>query len=151
MMPFFEEFFDRISEMFRDIEHAITGLPVEGLDWSPAPDMNSFNVLVVHTTGAARYWVGDVAGSDPSERNRAAEFEVSGLDEAALKQRLAETLSYIKGVLETLSLDDLKIERISPKNERTFTVGWALLHALEHTAIHVGHMQIMRQLWEQRQ
>ena len=29
-------------------------------------------------------------------------------------------------------------------------VAWALLHALEHTAIHLGHMQIMRQLWEQR-
>ncbi len=151
MSPFYEEFFDRISEMFRDIEKAITGIPVEGLDWSPAPDMNSLNVLVVHTAGSSRYWIGDVAGNDPSGRDRDSEFVVSGLDEAALKKRLAETLSYIKEVLETLTLDDLKIERISPKNERTFTVGWALLHALEHTAIHVGHMQIMRQLWEQRQ
>jgi hypothetical protein len=29
-------------------------------------------------------------------------------------------------------------------------VGWALLHALEHTAIHLGHIQITQQLWDQK-
>jgi ankyrin repeat protein len=29
-------------------------------------------------------------------------------------------------------------------------VAWCLAHALEHTALHLGHMQITRQLWEQR-
>ena len=28
---------------------------------------------------------------------------------------------------------------------------WCLAHALEHTALHLGHMQIMRQLWRQRE
>jgi len=28
-------------------------------------------------------------------------------------------------------------------------VAWALLHALDHTAQHLGHMQITRQLWDQ--
>ena len=27
----------------------------------------------------------------------------------------------------------------------------SLAHALEHTALHLGHIQITRQLWEQRQ
>ena len=31
---------------------------------------------------------------------------------------------------------------------REFTVAWCLLHALEHSAVHLGHMQIVRQLWE---
>jgi hypothetical protein len=30
-------------------------------------------------------------------------------------------------------------------------VGWALCHILKHTALHLGHLQITRQLWEQRQ
>lgn len=29
------------------------------------------------------------------------------------------------------------------------TVAWRLAHALEHTALHLGHMEITRQLWEQ--
>jgi hypothetical protein len=31
------------------------------------------------------------------------------------------------------------------------TVAWAVLHAVDHTALHLGHIQITRQLWEQRQ
>jgi hypothetical protein len=30
-------------------------------------------------------------------------------------------------------------------------VAWALFHALEHTALHCGQIQIQRQLWEQTQ
>ena len=33
---------------------------------------------------------------------------------------------------------------------REFTGAWCLAHALEHTALHLGQMQITRQLWEQR-
>jgi hypothetical protein len=29
-------------------------------------------------------------------------------------------------------------------------IAWSLLHALEHTALHLGHMQLTRQLWEQQ-
>jgi hypothetical protein len=28
-------------------------------------------------------------------------------------------------------------------------VAWALLHALEHTTLHLGQIQLTRQLWEQ--
>jgi hypothetical protein len=28
-------------------------------------------------------------------------------------------------------------------------MAWSLLHAQEHMAIHVGHIQIMRQMWDQ--
>jgi hypothetical protein len=33
----------------------------------------------------------------------------------------------------------------------TITAGWALNHALAHTALHIGHAQITRQLWDARQ
>jgi hypothetical protein len=52
--------------------------------------------------------------------------------------------------LEKLTLKDLETLSISPRDGRKLTVAWALAHALEHTALHAGHMQIMRQLWEQR-
>ncbi|MEJ7902014.1 MAG: hypothetical protein WKF63_09200 [Thermomicrobiales bacterium] len=32
--------------------------------------------------------------------------------------------------------------------EREWKAAEILLHALDHTALHVGHMQVQRQLWE---
>ncbi|MCL4876749.1 MAG: DUF664 domain-containing protein [Anaerolineae bacterium] len=150
MDRFFEDYLERLHDLHQDIEKAIDGLPPEALDWSPMNDTNSINVLVVHLTGAERYWIGDVAGQDPSDRNRDAEFEAKGLDAAALKHRLASSEAYARQLLAALSVNDLGQERLSPRSSRTFTVSWALLHAMEHTALHVGHIQMTRQWWEQR-
>lgn len=150
MDRFFEDYLERLHDLHQDIEKAIDGLPPEALDWSPMNDTNSINVLVVHLTGAERYWIGDVAGQDPSDRNRDAEFEAKGLDAAALKHRLESSEAYARQLLAALSVNDLGQERLSPRSSRTFTVSWALLHAMEHTALHVGHIQMTRQWWEQR-
>ena len=150
MLPFYEAFFDRIKELHRDIENCFAGIPPEGLDWMPGKDMNSLAMLVTHTAGAERYWICDVAGQDPSDRDRDAEFRASGVDEATLKQRLDDVLAGVQKTLQSLTLADLEVERVSHRNQRTFTVGWSILHALEHTALHLGHMQMLRQLWDQR-
>lgn len=150
MHQFFEDYLERLSTLHGHIERAIEGLSMEALNWSPGPEINSVCVLVVHLCGAERFWIGDVTGQLPSGRDRDAEFEAQGMDEAALKRRLDETLAHSRAVVERLSLDDLAAPRSSPRGERAFTVGWALAHALEHTGIHLGHIQIMRQWWEQR-
>jgi class 3 adenylate cyclase len=111
--------------------------------------MNSLCVLAVHLAGAERYWIGDVVGRDPSGRDRDAELRARGLDAAALKARLADVLAHSRGVLEDLALADLETVRVSPRDGREFSVAWALAHALEHTAMHVGHAQLVRQLWDQ--
>ena len=149
MHPFFDAYLDRLQGLHDDILQAIEGLPPAALDWVPGPSMNSVAVLVVHTAGAERYWVGDVVARDSSDRDRSAEFRVQGLDAAMLGKRLDDTLAHTRGVLKGLALQDLEIIRISPRDGREYTVAWALAHALEHTAMHVGHIQIMRQLWDQ--
>ena len=68
----------------------------------------------------------------------------------ALRARLADASVYAQNTLTRLTLGDLEQERVSPRDGRMFSVAWALLHALEHTAIHLGHIQITRQLWEQQ-
>ncbi len=150
MHRFFEDYLERLSTLHGHIERAIEGLTPEALNWSPGPEINSVCVLIVHLCGAERFWIGDVAGQLPSHRDRDSEFEAQGMDGAALKRRLAEALDHSRSVVERLSLDDLAAARSSPPDERTYTIGWALAHALEHTAIHLGHVQIMRQWWEQR-
>ena len=66
-----------------------------------------------------------------------------------LKKRLADNLEYAQHVLSNFSSQDLETERISGRDGRRFTVAWTLLHALEHTTLHLGQIQLTRQLWEQ--
>lgn len=150
MDVFFTAYLERLEIMHERIKGALVGLPVEALDWQPGPDTNSIAVLVAHIAGAERYWIGDVAGQEPSGRNRAAEFETRGLSAAALGKRLDTSLRRARAIVERLSVDDLDQPRHSERHERTFTVAWSLLHALEHTAVHSGHIDLTRQLWEEQ-
>ena len=123
----------------------------EALDWVPGEDMNSLCVLVVHTAGAARFWFGDAALGDISNRDRAAEFRASGLSHAELKARFAALEEYVRGAIGRLTLSDLGSVRPIPGRSGEITVGDALLHTMEHTGVHLGHAQITRQLWQQKQ
>jgi uncharacterized damage-inducible protein DinB len=151
MQSFFTNYWNNLQELHNEIRAAIHGLPQQALDWTPGSEMNSMSVLVVHLIGAERYWIGDVIAGEPSGRDRDSEFLVKGLSEQNLVQKLVEIETYLQKALETLPLQELEAERISPRNGRVMTVGWALGHALKHTALHVGHIQMTRQLWEQQQ
>lgn len=150
MFEVYAEIIERLGSLHNDMKQAIEGLPQEALDWIPGSEINSLSVLVMHTAGAERYWIGDVIGRDDSRRVREAEFRVKGISTFKLNQHLDEVLIHSQGVLAGLNLDDLAAIRTSPRDSRKVTVAWSLAHALEHTALHLGHMQIIRQLWEQR-
>ena len=142
MHEFIESFYDRLESLHQGVSEAIADLPQEALDWVPAPSTNSIAVLVVHLSGAERFWIGDVAGQDPSGRVRSEEFETHGLETAELEDLLQRTLAHSHAVLRQLTLEDLDAPRLSPRDGSTYSVAWALNHALEHTAIHLGHIQI---------
>ena len=148
MQTFFNDYINLLQERHNEILEALEGLPSVALDWSPGPDMNSISVMVFHLTGAERYWIGDVAAQDPAERDREAEFRVHEVGTDILKQRLANNLDYARNALSTFTIQDLETTRAG-RAGRAFTVAWALLHALEHTTLHLGQIQLTRQLWEQ--
>lgn len=150
MQPFFADYLERMQAIFQDFDEVISGLSPAGLNWEPGPDMNALAVLVIHTAGATRYWVGDVALEEPSNRLRASEFEPQDRDEAALRQHLSTTEAYIRDGLERLTLADLEtVRHVNLPNGMTeCTISWALLHALEHASQHLGHAQLARQLWD---
>lgn len=149
MLPILADYLNRLEDVHADMRRTLEGLPQEAFDWSPGPDINSLAVLAAHTAGSLRYWIGDVAGQAPSGRDRPAEFRTQDVDAAALIARLDAALDHSRGVLERLALPDLEARRILPDGKE-YSVAWALAHALEHTAVHLGHMEITRQLWEQR-
>ncbi len=150
MDQFFTDYLKSLGELHEEILNTISDLPQEALDWSPFPGGNSFNIMVMHLIGAEKYWLGDVVAGEPSGRDRQAEFKVRNLHLGDLRSGLDGSLAYAKKVFDNLSLSELETTRISPRDGREVTVTWALEHALKHTAIHLGHVQITRQLWDQQ-
>lgn len=147
MHTFYADWLNNLQELHRDIEKALDGLPQAALDWSPKPGVNPITALVVHLTGAERFLVGEIVAGEAANRDREAEFRAQGLLSSALLQRLAGSRAYLAGALESLTPADLETKRIL--RGREVTAGWVLGHALKHTATHLGHIQVMRDLWEQ--
>jgi len=149
MQTFFKDYLNLLQDCHNSILEALEGLPPAALDWTPGPDMNSISVLVFHLTGAERYWIGDVAAQDPAERDRDAEFRVHDVEMDVLKKRLANNLEYARSTLNKFTIQDLETMRVTASG-REYTTVWALLHALDHATLHLGQIQITRQLWEQK-
>ncbi|MEQ8676932.1 MAG: DUF664 domain-containing protein [Aggregatilineales bacterium] len=161
MDTFFEDYLLRLDDLHEDFKIAIGGLSVDVLDWVPEiaskdSPMNSLCVLVVHVCGAARYWCGDVALGEISNRDRNAEFEAKGYTEQDLIAKLDDNIAYFRTGFAKLSVHDLarscpapgRTIRPNSTQLREYNLGWSLLHALEHTGLHLGHAEITRQLWD---
>jgi uncharacterized damage-inducible protein DinB len=148
-MSVFDDLFDRFREIHADLAKAVDGLPPEALDWTPGAETNSINALVVHLTASEGYWLG-LAMGEPPERVREQEFRAHGLTADELKGRIAAADDLARQALARIPLADLGTARTSPLSNKTFTAGWCILHALEHSALHLGHVQLTRQLWEQK-
>jgi len=142
---YFSDWLDNLRELHKDIEKSLEDLPPEALDWSPKKGVNSITVLIVHLTGSQRFHFGEVIGEVDIQRDRDAEFLAKGLSLDELIKRLDENIVYISGELEKLSLADLTRKR--KFRTREVTIGWVLGHSLKHTATHLGHIQVMRDMW----
>ena len=148
MSSFPSNYMENLDRQHHEIISTIQQLPKDALDWTPCVNTNSICVLAVHIAGAERYWIGDVIADEPSGRIRESEFKVNGLSADELIRRLEDTSRYCRGVISSLKTDDLEKECISPRDGQRVSVGWSLLHIIEHNAIHLGHIQLTRQLWE---
>jgi uncharacterized damage-inducible protein DinB len=146
----YEQFLDCLKLLHEEIAKAVDGLPPEAIEWSPGPEMNSTGVLMAHVAGSELHWLGDIVAGEKTGRDREAEFRSRGRPVADLKSGLDEMLNYARGVVARLGPDELTAERAAYADGRTMSVGACLLHVLRHTALHTGHMQITRQLWEAR-
>jgi uncharacterized damage-inducible protein DinB len=149
MLKIIEPHYKLIENLVERMDGLFSDLPHEALDWTPDPGMNSMTILIVHITGALQYWVGEILGGEPVQRDRSAEFQAENLSKGELHNRLNATLAQVKRVFEKVTLADLEGERYSTIHKDYFNGAFALAHALEHTALHVGHMEITRELWEQ--
>ena len=138
-------------DMLRD---AIDGLPPEALAWTPAPNTNSMAVLVRHSLSALPFFfacsVGKV-GSIKEYRatDRAEAFTVLGGTADELKQLIAGAMPQLERLLENGTQANLDAMVEWPTEDPTFkrTGGEALINIVGHLREHVGHTQLMRDIW----
>jgi hypothetical protein len=142
----------KLKQRFGQIAALSAALSDDELNRAPAvAEGNSVYALAAHTAGNARAWIPGIACGQPMRRHRPAEFASSG-DGASVQTLLTETLAEVTAALEALPAERLG-QRIMPDGElwglnepHEITPRWAILQVIEHASLHLGHMELTRDL-----
>jgi uncharacterized damage-inducible protein DinB len=133
-----------VIEQLRSVPEALLNQPLA------LPETNTLFALATHLVGAGEAWVLVQAGGRAIPRDREAEFHATGTL-AELVERYERWIADTHEVLE--SLPDEEMERVVSARTTWFrhftrqpTVRDCLLHAVEHSALHQGHIQLTCQL-----
>lgn len=154
MLPETASYLQIMDDLRKQIADLVAGLPAEALNWRPVEAslegqddhaMNSLAVMAFHAAGAEHFWVSEVVGRQLPTRDRGAEFVTVVDGPEPIVMKLQSTGEGTGRIMAKLTAADLDGERQA--GERIVPVRWAILHAIEHTALHLGHMQITYQLW----
>jgi uncharacterized damage-inducible protein DinB len=130
---------------FRDISDVDLNRPLE------LPESNTAFVLATHLIGSAEYWVLELAGGRDVQRDRLLEFRATGTT-VNLAARYERWLAAMQNLLPTLPDERLEqLVNVSASfhpslDDEPMTLRDALLHAVEHCALHQGHLELTRQL-----
>ena len=140
-----------LEDLRGQVKKGLEGLDQEGLDWRPIPgkgdlSTNSLGAIATHLAGSETYLMKEIITGQPIHRDREAEFVAKGAGVLDLQERLDKAAQATKVVLSSLSPSGLDEER--KFRDRNVSVRWCILHVIEHTATHLGHIQLTRQLWE---
>lgn len=153
MEPIFSEAIARLEVLHSEFVGYMAGLSIDELDWTPGPAMNSLCVLAVHVAEAERFWVGAIVDK-LFERDRPAEFCASGFELAQLQLRFAKNIAFCRaefaGLPANCLADVVDVSKYRHWPPQRFTRGWALMQAVAHSAEHVGHAGMTRQLLDAR-
>lgn len=145
---------DVLDSIGRDVLAKLDGLPEGALNRHlPLPETNSLFALATHLAGSTEFWILQVAGGRDIGRNRPSEFRASGSYDD-IRVRLEQMLSRVRQALEPLTSAQLDGPPAGGQDSRvawrpapeTMTVRDCLLHAVEHAALHQGHIQLTRQM-----
>lgn len=147
-----ESFRIRFAYEFDRLLETIAGLNDEAVNWKPpAPGANSLLVLVTHALASAEDHVVGKGAGKTVVRNRDAEFATTGgsghlaARAAAVRRRIDEALVGLEG-----RLDEEREPPVGKWPTPRGTVRDRLIHSISHTAEHVGHAQLARDLYNAR-
>jgi len=133
-----------------DMQFLIKGVPTAGLNWQPGANTNSLWALTLHTLGTTLHLLSTAADIEPRWQSwqRATELAASGEDASLLLAAIRNMDDFLDKVFSVL-------EEETPDTERDWLgkpkpISYLVSHAVEHAGRHVGHMELTRQLWDQR-
>lgn len=151
MIPEIVQYLERIDDLREQVIDLTRDLPSDSLNWRPIEDSqdhatNSLAILASHVAGAEHFWIGEVIGGLPPTRQRDEEFAAEAEGSIQLVEKLVEVGEETRQVLSTLPASVL--DEIREVRGRDVPVRWAILHVIDHTSLHLGHMQLTFQLWK---
>ena len=150
MISELDNYLNRLDDLHGQVSNLLADLPVEALNWRPIEGKddhvtNSLAILTAHLAGAEHFWIAEMIGGQPATRDRDAEFATVAASTAEILQILEKVSRETRDALSALSESDLNGTR--QVRDRTVSVRWGILHVIDHTSLHLGHMQITYQLW----
>jgi hypothetical protein len=138
------------------IAAAVKDLPEEALDWKPLPSANSAAVLAAHAVTATRFFLRSGSGKPSSiveyrATERAEAFRTSGVSKDAILEMLKAFSAEAETILRAGTLEHLDATVSMPSNDN-LTVpdrngAGTLFAAIGHLREHLGHLQLMHDLW----
>jgi uncharacterized damage-inducible protein DinB len=139
------------GEVYAHLDRSIEGLTDGELNWDPSEHSNPIGVLLTHISGAESYWIHKIVGGIEVERVRAEEFLPKVNSTPEVMERIQEVREVTRTVLSELENSNLSQPRSfwsnSQERELETTVHWAIMHFIEHTALHVGQIFYARKLY----
>lgn len=143
---------DAQAERFASV---VDGLPPEALTWRPGDEATNSIAQIVRHVAAWQPWYLGVALGDPVplddetlNKKQADSLENDPTTAAELRMLVETTRAQTAETLGRIDALDLD-EEITPYGDpepRSFYLSGAIDHAAEH----IGHVELTRQLWEQR-
>ena len=128
------------------IETCLNVLSEADVWWRANEQSNSIGNLLIHLDGSTRKWILNVVAGRNLPRDRDAEFAERGpIEKSVLLARLRSTMTEADSVLAALDEATLLEQRQLTEDE-TVTVLWAVIHALEHFAMHTGQIILITKL-----
>lgn len=154
MLPECAGYLQMMDDLRGQVGDLIADLPADVLNWRPVEGQddhatNSLAVMTAHAAGAEHFWIYEIIGRRPPTRDRDAEFVTVVDGPGPLLDKLYATGEETAEIMADLATADLDTFREAWG--RTVSVRWSILHVIEHTALHLGHMQLTYQLWQSGQ
>ena len=155
MTPTHQTALDVTRQSFGMLKDAISGLPDEALDWTPAPNTNSLTVLTRHSLAACRFFFGVVSGQPASiaayrKGDRAEAFRAMGGTASTLAAAIDAGMTDFEQILSPgteAHLDEMYGWPDEAPDIPTRTGREILVNGIGHLREHVGQAQLMRDLW----
>ena len=139
-----------LDALHNEIFSLLEVVGADGWNWKPGiPDCNSMYAIANHTILSQYWWIQENLNRVEIPRDRPGEFVSKANDLDSLKKLYQDIQNLTKQILEQISESDL--QSLRSVKQREVTVEWIVFHVVEHTALHLGHVQITKQLFEDQQ